>query len=273
MSVKYSGRTVREVFGHKGTPGDVGIEIEMEARPGPEFPSYNLPTGWVPTHDNSLRGISVEYVLSQPIPIDRVSKAISSLNTTIKEACTRVQPSIRTGVHVHINCQELTMQQLLMYAAVYYSLENVLVDWCGPNRVGNLFCLRAKDAEGVLPHIGSCFAGKSSYASFGSDSIRYASMNFCAVRKFGSLEFRAMATDPQLKGIEEWAKILIHLREKSKELGSIEELLERFSMATPREWAQECLGDFYEEVRGQKDLEPKIWEGIYCAQDLLFFSS
>lgn len=272
MSVN-ANKTVQQIFGLPAKSGDVGIEIEAEARNCNPFPTHDLPVGWNPTHDNSLRGISIEYVLNQPVKIDKVEDRIMSLQEAIKNNGTKVTYTYRAGVHVHINCQKLTMKQVLVFAALYYSIEEVLVEWCGSDRVGNFFCLRARDAEGVLDYVGSVYGNGQNPTHLANDAIRYAALNFCALPKYGSLEFRSLATTPDFEDIVKWATLLYNLREKSKEFESIPSILERFSMASPTEWLQEVLGDFYEDIKGQKDLELKVWEGIRFAQDLLFFAT
>lgn len=271
MRVKGEEISVEDMFGVNKKSGDIGLEIEAEAKGPVHFPVEGLPPGWNATADNSLRGISIEYVLGQPIKISNVGKKIDELVKCLHNYGTEVKYSFRAGVHVHVNCQDLNMRQVLLFAALYYSVENVLIDWCGSDRVGNLFCLRARDAEGVIHMVGNAFAGNSGYGTLGSNHLRYASMNFAALAKYGSLEFRAMPTYPGFEGIEKWAQMLFQLKEKSKEIDSIETLLERFSMASPREWLQEVLGDFYDEVKDQDNIDQKVWEGVYYAQDLLFY--
>src|SRR3546814_18812942 len=86
----------------------------------------------------------------------------------------------------------LTMTQLYSFMTVYLILENVLVGWCGHSRCGNLFCLRASDAEWLLTSIRAAAEGRTFKHSLHSDNLRYASMNVKALGDYGSLEFRAM---------------------------------------------------------------------------------
>src|SRR3546814_21174594 len=86
----------------------------------------------------------------------------------------------------------LTMTQLYSFMTVYLILENVLVGWCGHSRCGNLFCLRASDAEWLLTSIRAAAEGRTFKHSLHSDNLRYASMNVKALGDYGSLEFRTM---------------------------------------------------------------------------------
>lgn len=264
--------TIRQILGFIETKGDVGIEIEAEASGDVGFPTAGLPTPWVATHDNSLRGISVEYVMGKPIPINKVVDSVESLRKKVVETGTQVKYTFRAGVHVHVNCQDMTPQQVLMFACLYYSLENVLVEWCGEDRVGNFFCLRVRDAEYVLPYVAEVLRKNDHFYALENNKIRYAALNWCALVKYGSLEFRAMATEKDFSKVAEWAQILHQLREVSKEFDSIQTLLERFSQETPEEWCQHLLGEHWPKFKGQKDIDKKVWEGVHYAQDFLFYT-
>lgn len=255
--------------------GDVGIEIEMESLSNTAFPMHikqGLPKSWKAVHDGSLRGNCIEYVLRSPIKIGSVNKSVDSIYKLLADNNIVVQDSIRAGIHVHVNVQQLTQDELFLYAALYYAMEEILVGWCGSNRAGNLFCLRNLDAPGAMPYIGACFqAGRLDRLS--SDTIRYASLNMNAVPKYGSVEFRSLKTDPTPDKLKLWAKVLYDLREKSKNYNSVMDFVEEFSMAGPREWCREVLGDFYEQIENQENLEEKVWRGIRNAQEFLFHAT
>lgn len=254
------------------TEGDVGIEIEAEASDGSNyFPTKGLPPIWSATSDGSLRGIAIEYVMKKPCKIDEVGKHLNDLQSAVEANNTHIKYSFRAGTHVHVNCQDLTPQQVVIFAALYYTVENLLVDWCGDDRVGNLFCLRVRDAEAVIPMVGNAFKQRK-YGRLADNNLRYASLNFCALVKYGSLEFRAMATEPNFDRIAKWAEVLYHLKIKSKEFDSIQTILEHFSMTDPQSWSKELLGDFYKEVKDQDAFDQKVWEGIRYAQDLMFYT-
>tara|TARA_R110001632_G_scaffold157853_1_gene276049 strand:- start:675 stop:1478 length:804 start_codon:yes stop_codon:yes gene_type:complete len=265
---------VGDIFGYK-TRGDLGIEIELETDSNRELPysvDSGLPKTWKAEGDGSLRGNSIEYIFRKPLDLKETYIALDDLTKSLKDKKITIRDSIRAGVHVHVNVQDLTPTQVLNFASVYYVLEEVLVDWCGQNRQGNLFCLRNVDAEGSIQFIAKCFK-EGRLGNLADNSIRYASLNFCALPKFGSLEFRALKTEPSFDKIKMWSSLLLRLKNKSLEINTITEIMEQFSIVGPKAWAEDILGDFYQEVKDYPEFEQKTWRGLRFAQDLLFFSS
>lgn len=260
---------VNEVFKLIPQSGEIGLEIEMEADSGPHFPVEIPGTFWVPTTDGSLRGVSVEYVLAHPINQDDVANHIALLNKAIKDKKTKHKYSFRAGVHVHLNCQKMTMKQVEVFTAVWLTVEELLVEWCGSDRVGNLFCLRNKDARGMVDYLGKIFGGKT-YSELNTDTLRYGAINLAALPKYGSIEFRCLSTQPGLANIEQWVDMLLTLKKNSMDISSIHELLERFSMESPEGWVKTVLGDkYYSELRSQDNFDQKVWSGVRNAQDML----
>lgn len=259
-------KTVFDVMGlrHK-VSGDVGIEIEVEGSNLPICEEY-----WNNEKDGSLKGLeTAEYVLRKPTDLDGVVIALEYLSEMYKACGTKVDDTVRAGVHIHINCQKLTMVQLYTFMTVYLVLENVLVRWCGPSREGNLFCLRASDAEGVLTVAREAAISKKFRACMFSDDIRYASMNMKALGNYGSLEFRAMRGTDNFNLIYKWASILYGLKEFSKNINKPIEVIEQFSVLGPTGFMKWALGDNYDELSCE-DEEKLLWEGARNAQDIAF---
>lgn len=203
---------IREMLRLKPAIGDVGIEIEVE---GSRLPTQEYLKSWRCEKDGSLRGSSMEYVLRKPMYLADASMALSELDSAYEYKDTVVKDSIRAGIHVHVNVQELTFTQLFNFVVSYYILEEALVSWCGPSRVGNLFCLRSTDADVIMSYIRYALS-KRDLASLHNDEIRYSSLNLKALGDYGSLEFRAMHSTRDLNRVYMWAETLVHLREASK---------------------------------------------------------
>ena len=91
-------------------------------------------------------------------------------------------------------------------------LEDLLIRWRAVYRAGNLSCLRTKAVEYVLLALVDAIEHKN-MQSLASENIRYASMNFNSLFKYGSLEFRAMRGTRDLDAIYKWVEILSELRD------------------------------------------------------------
>lgn len=250
----------------KKVSGDIGVEIEVE---GDNLPVMNA--FWNNEEDGSLKGGSREYVLKKPSTLAEVKSALNALDKAYIDNESEVLDSIRAGVHIHINCQQLSMTQLYNFMTTYLILENVLVKWCGDFRQGNLFCLRASDAEYAISEIiNAANDAKKIYSRrFHSDNLRYASMNIKALGDYGSLEFRAMRGTRDLDLIYKWAETLLHIRDYSCNFENPQIVLEHFSIIGAEKFFEEALGNNNPMFKCD-DFAKKIWEGMRNAQDIAY---
>lgn len=247
--------------------GDIGLEIEVEGRNLPRLAKY-----WRNEQDGSLKGEeTAEYVLSKPSDLNGVRTALDYLNKCYIAQETIVDDTVRAGVHVHINCQHLTMTQLYNFITIYLLLENLLVKWCGEYREGNLFCLRACDAEWMLSIIrAAATSNKKAFRTmFHRDELRYASMNLKALGDYGSLEFRAMRGTRDLDLIYTWAETLFNLRQFACSFEKPTDIIEQFSLMGTEAFLDAALGKNVKTFicKGYSKL---IWEGMRNAQDVAY---
>ena len=261
-------KRILEILDLNPKQGDVGVEIEMESNSDNEFP--NVP-GWRLTHDGSLRGHSGEYVLTEPVPVKDLPVLIKNLQVALEANKMEIRYTFRAGVHVHVNVQQLTVKQVRNFAALYLLLEELLIDTCGSDRVGNFFCLRAVDAEFLIDYVAGVISQGRLY-DLNTNDIRYAAINFKALPQYGSIEFRALATQPDLENIAPWANLLVSLREKAKTLENPQRILEDFSMLGSRGWVENMLGEYYYMVKDNPKFDEHIWTGMRLAQDFIYFS-
>jgi len=220
--------------------GDVGIEIEVEGRRLTDDPRDRR---WKAVKDGSLRGESMEYIFTKPLPIDEVKSALEGLQEEFKKDGSRIDFSFRTSVHVHVNCQQMEMNQYLNFIYTYFLLEEPLINFCGALRKGNRFCLRLSDADGVLDTINMLFThGSQAFQYVNQERVRYASINLCSTAKFGSLEFRAMEGNLDVDRLVTWAKALVTLREFAMGAGTPKDILNMFMEDTPTSFLYRVLG-------------------------------
>lgn len=246
--------------------GDIGLEIEVEGRRLPIPPDY-----WRCDRDGSLRGAeSMEYVLSSPSNLVGVERALKHLDACYIAHNTTVDETVRAGVHVHINCQQLSAKELYNFFVLYLVLENILIKYCGEYREGNLFCLRCQDAEFLLYTLIQAAKDKRFLDHFHDDDLRYASMNVKALGDYGSLEFRAMRSTRDLDAILQWVKILLNLREVAKGFESPVRIIEEVSMLGKSNFLRKCLGEHAQFFDNLDDGEGLLYEGVQLAQCLAY---
>lgn len=252
-----------EYFGLKAKKGEVGIELEVEGTSLPE-----AITGWQNIADGSLRGESCEYVLKQPIAREDVRKYLERVSKAYRNAGTQLQLSNRTSTHIHINVQSFGFVQLFNMITIYLTLEELLVKFCGETREGNLFCLRAKDAE-YLTILLEQIVTTGDWQGLATNALRYAAMNVAAVPKFGSLEFRAMRGTDDMALIEDWTNILLCIRDAATKFESPVNVVETLSAEGEENFLNMVLGRYAERVQC-KGMAEMIMEGVRNAQDLAY---
>lgn len=267
-----AGFTIAVLLSRTEVKGDIGLEIECE---GNKFEKETLPKLWAYHHDGSLRGAdNAEYVLKKPIAFGEVPDALKDLWAMFSKTGTVLDDSNRTSVHVHLNVQKFYLNRLTSFMAAYYTLEEILTQWCGEYRVGNLFCLRAKDASSLIT-TAKQFIASDGKAKFRENVHHYAALNTYALHKFGSLEFRTLrgCTDPSV--ILDWVSILERLYNLSADYPDPRTICDKFSSEGPLAFFDFLLGDRAPMVRsviGWSDdqIRNSMYDGIRLAQDICY---
>lgn len=265
--------TVSKVFRLRSlSEGDVGIEIEVE---GKRLPYDKVKRKyWRVESDGSLRGEGIdtacEFVLAEPMSLVKAKEALSHLDEAYAANKSKVNDSPRAGVHVHVNCQRLTLLELYNFITAYLIFENCLVSFCGPDREGNLFCLRAKDAEYLIYSLCRALETGDYRRTLSTDELRYASMNVRALGCYGSLEFRAMRGTRDMDRIALWAEMLVNLRDSAAKFQNPVEMIMESSEGGFEALAEKLFGENASVIYSQPDWQAKAVEGMRRAQEVAF---
>lgn len=279
---KKQGLTIATVRSLVPKKGDIGIEIECEGRRLPmvgisidqfkegkrfrEFWSYHP--------DGSLRGAeNGEYVLNHPIKFEEVPEALEALWRLFEVCKTKLDDSNRTSTHVHLNVQNFHVNRLTSLLALYIIFEDILTTWCGDHRVGNLFCLRAKDAPAMLQSIRSLI--NNDFAGGIPDGLHYSGMNVHAIAKYGSLEFRSLRGTQEFATILQWCNVLRRLYDISADFKDPREICYLFSGNGPSAFFETILGDCAPFIRdgipfSEQEIRQSMYEGIRLCQDICY---
>ncbi len=215
---------IRDLLGLSTTKGRFGIELEIEGSSLPRL----APSRWRTDIDGSLRGEAFEYVT--PTPLDKVEafNRLDYIKKHFNDNGATINKSVRAGTHVHVNVQELTPLQVYTLATLYFVLEGVLIKWCGPSREGNLFCLRASDAEHIVFKVEDAIERRD-ITVLNDTNIRYCSLNFCSLFTYGSLEFRGMAGTQNFDDVKDWINLLDDVYTTSLTFSDPYSVIEAFS--------------------------------------------
>ena len=277
---------VMSLFGLSSKPVDpdsIGLEIEVEGNSFPKSTgeysnnAHLIPKQWKYTHDGSLRGQdNAEYVLKDPLPYHKVDKAVDDLWGMFAAHGSVLADSNRTSVHVHLNAQHFRLNRLCSFAALYFCVEEVLTAWCGDHRVGNLFCLRAKDAPAIVSKLRQLLVKGNSRVIAGDDGLHYAGFNTQALAKFGSIEIRTLRGAREPEVIKTWVGVLKHIYDLSEKYADEpRDICEGFSGAPHMDFVRRILGPYADEIvtncgMTNDQVRRSVHEGVRIAQNLCY---
>jgi len=204
---------------------------------------------------------------------DEVPKALSDLWEMFHRYGSVLDESNRTSVHVHLNALTWHVNRICAFTSMYVALEEVLTNWCGVHRVGNLFCLRAKDAPGIISKARSFFC--SGDLNCLDDGLHYAGLNLHSLLKHGSIEVRTMrgVSDPEI--IQVWVDVLRNIYELSEQFPDPRAICETFSGGGSRRFASMVLGQHSNQILSECGLTPSqvdesVRQGVRMAQRLCY---
>lgn len=264
--MKYENKTVKSLLRIDGQYADhQGVEIETE---GNNLPYVDTKV-WKSEADASLRGESYEYVLRKPIPFGEETAALNELKEAWKQQGSKIKNSPNAGVHVHINCSDLTVTQLFNYISLYLVVEEILVNKCGEHRIGNLFCLRASDAEYLIEMLMESVK-QQDLRILHTDDLRYASINVKALGDYGSVEFRAWRADGDLEAVAWWCRLLQHLKHLAREIDNPAQIVSDSSMMGSYGFFTKVLGPFAKDIEWTAAFDDAIRDSVRRVQQYAY---
>lgn len=253
------------------TKGLIGLEVECE---GNKFKKEGVVPPWLYHQDNSLRGQdNAEYVLNKPVEFDKVPAALDKLWDMFAQYGTILSDSNRTSVHVHLNVQDWYLNRLTSFFAMYFCVEELLTAWCGEHRIGNLFCLRAKDAPAILTQLRKFVVNDGYYQIH--DGFHYAGLNAQALFKFGSIEIRTLRGPTDKQVILDWVAMLERIYKLSAEYDDPRDICGLFSSGGPLNFLSSIFGPTESILRNgisytDDMIRDAMYYGIRLVQDLVY---
>ncbi len=193
------------------TQGMVGIEIEVENITNSLHPlAY-----WDVKADGSLRNNGVELV-SVPLQIKQVQLALEHAYKILTEN-NKPDFSNRTSVHIHVNCRDLTQNQIYNFILLYALFEKHFYSLAGNKRMNSIFCVPLFRTN-QLNVIDNVVYGLS------SNWHKYCGINLLPLyenhvtRGYGTVEFRHLYGTSNQREILEWINDILCLRKYACEV-------------------------------------------------------
>lgn len=256
-----------------------GIEIEVETNEPhwnvPEGHGYSLDDYWKVKRDGSLRRNGAEFILQKPLHGAELLKSIIEIHKTFSQV--KIFDSIRTSTHVHHNVQDKTGYDLVNIFALYWIVEDLLLDFCGKHRKGNYNCLSISQTNDFRmgiedwlksiyknPEAKSNLIGSNTIYSYSSDNYRYSALSPKPLVEFGSIEFRGMRCLTNKDDIWGWSRIIQKLFSYQEKNPRLDTVLANFDRMTPKEIIHEIFEEFAPSLikTGCNDWEEELSENL-----------
>ena len=186
---------------------EAGVDCEVE------YYNHTTRAHWKIVSDSSLdsiRGYAAELVspiLEGDDGVQELLKVITALNSvdgvTVNRSC---------GLHVHLNCVDLTVKEIQTIYERYAQYEEQ-IDLCMPrSRRGSMhWCKTLKD-EGKVAKVKRAKYKESIADSFG----RYYKVNLTQIARRGAIEFRQHSGTTDFTKIYNWLSFLMQFVESSR---------------------------------------------------------
>jgi len=193
------------------TQGMVGIEIEVENITHSLHPlAY-----WDIKADGSLRNNGVELV-SVPLQIKQVQLALEHVYSVLT-ANNKPDFSNRTSVHIHVNCRDLTQNQIYNFILLYALFEKHFYAFAGNKRMNSIFCvpLFRTNQLNVLDNV---------VYGLSPNWHKYCGINLLPLYQnsvtqgYGTIEFRHLYGTSNQREILEWINDILCLRKYACEI-------------------------------------------------------
>jgi hypothetical protein len=180
----------------------IGIEVEVENA----ALRKEVNRAWSLTTDGSLRNSGIECV-SKPIearyaPVMLIHLFEECLN---KDACF----GPRTSIHIHLNVQDLTREQVMDLIFMYAIYERLFYRFAGRGRQKNVYCVPLFDCDHLVNLV--------DYGPTRSDAwSKYTGFNTLPIREYGTVEFRHMHGTTNVSKLTTWINLICKLKEYVK---------------------------------------------------------
>lgn len=189
--------TIRKTFGIHSEVANkdftVGIELEIEDVVGwRKNPKYN----WQNTEDGSLRNNGREFI-SPPISRELAVVMFEDLHESLKHSPKYEPFSERTSIHVHVNCLDLSQQQVKSIILWYSLFERMFFAQCAPSRTANIHCV------GLDQTIVNESYSRSLPIMVNRWS-KYTALNILPLKSQGTIEFRHMEGHADAEKFANW---------------------------------------------------------------------
>ena len=183
----------------------IGLELETEKcdrYTGGEYMAKAVPLNFMVETDGSLRGSAYEFI-SRPM---KSTYALTALDMFFKAmGFTADNYSDRCSVHVHVNCTDMTTEQVSNVALLYSMTEDILFEFIGGDRDTNIFCVPWNQCRAQVDLV-------ERFVTDAPSTLRgwnkYTALNLIPLKTQGTIEFRQMHGTSDIAKLTTWINII-----------------------------------------------------------------
>lgn len=248
--------------------GTYGIEVEAERisalelariveHLAPQHPRLQaMVSHWNGTTDGSLRHNGIEWI-SPPIDMARAELALTVLYDAMDDGL--FVPSVRTGIHVHVNAAPLDNEAFVQALRAYAVLEPLLFRFVGVEREQNIYCVplyRASNEQRLWRRIAHLMRTpqlpRALYQRMFTlirECCKYSALNISTFVRLGTFEFRHAPTFDSCVAATNWLHLVAQVAQFRLDEDATED-----SLLPARDWAERLVpglnwADYLAEVR------------------------
>lgn len=246
----------------------IGIEVEVEN-------VTQTPTGawqllWRVEEDRSLRNNGLEFI-SLALRGEQIPYALTSLFESALPPT--VHFSGRTSIHIHLNVQDKTPDELAKIILTYLPLEKLLFQFAGEHREKNIFCVPLSEIE-MTDNLFNAIKDLNTkeIKQLQSENYRYSALNLGPVTTFGTIEFRHLGGTRDVSRIMNWINFILSIQKYALATpleDLIKEVIALNTNSEYRHFAQKVFGRYFVHLVCE-DMDSKIAEGVLSVKRSLF---
>ena len=242
----------------------VGLELEIENFDGEhEFGGFTF------TEDGSLRNYGIE-AISKPVQVQQVEALLRAFYKHFR-ITQENNYSERCSLHVHMDMQSRTPEELATIFLVYQTVERLLFKFIGHQRDESIFCVPWSQSNiNYNLVMNMLIAAGSTVRSW----QKYSALNILPMASQGTIEFRHLHGTCDVLLIMTWINMLCRMVKygMSNTLEDTKkELLEMNTISNYRGWLERVFGAEAEHllsIRGYEiDLERGVIDSKYMLMD------
>jgi hypothetical protein len=244
----------------------VGLELEIEKFPPDLAWEFG---GCTFTEDNSLRDGGKEIIL-KPMKMQAVPALITALYRHF--GITDRNYSERCSTHVHVNGQDMTLEQLAVLSLVYQTTERLLFQWVGHDRMNNIFCVPWHQS-GLTYSMVNTLLGVRDHAYL---KIRqwqkYSALNLLPLSTQGTVEFRHLHGTCDVNVITTWLRLLGRLVSYAKQTpfeAAKDQIVNMNTVSNYRAWLVTVFGTDADHLMGDMAFETALARGVIDSKVML----